>query len=568
MHPHTEDSAFHTAGDAPNTGCTAVHHGRRKLRTKLLVVAGLLIAVLLAGAALVPRAWQSTRLREAYLPQLEAIAVQKPANGRALALLGGRFMEAGDLPDAEAALQRAVDAGEKAASVWQALAGTKAALGDPSAMACLNTGAHLTGSASLTAAQARVAALGPGADRMTVAQAICPDGPQPLLDAYAAGSFLNGYSEWWGRRHPALSGFATREAWALEEPNDAEAQRLWGQALMDNRRLIDAAQVLGHAQAMAPNSAETRLAIADLRGDEGQPGQAAMEYLSCLRMRPNWLPALLGLGQVLLVAHLPATASKVYERAVKVAPKSADAWVGAGNAGVAFWGGLGDTLHDYDMATRLAPDRTDFFANYALALRKNGRWQDAMAVLRRRLAAVPQDSFAHYLLGQILSTDEPTPANLTSALAETERALALSPHAVPGQVQMADILQRQGKQRESRLWLLHVLAEEPDNSDALRALARCDQGLGMAQEAQVVAERAAAVDRAAQRASLLRFKEADSPWSVNIHQQLATADAQAGNTAEAQREEQIARYLLAHPATRGAGTQTLQTVVNSVVTGP
>ncbi|MDQ2731317.1 MAG: tetratricopeptide repeat protein, partial [Armatimonadota bacterium] len=95
-----------------------------------------------------------------------------------------------------------------------------------------------------------------------------------LLHNCTAGSFLNRLSEWWGHLHPARSGYATREQWALEEPQNAQAQWLWGEALTRNRDYRRAEKALRQALALAPRSPEAHLAMAAYFSGMGQEGDA------------------------------------------------------------------------------------------------------------------------------------------------------------------------------------------------------------------------------------------------------------------------------------------------------
>ena len=120
----------------------------------------------------------------------------------------------------------------------------------------------LPSSLALQGALAQARSTDPAAPPAALALAIAPQGPTPLLNQYAAGSFLNPLAQWWGRRHPDQSGFATRQAWAGSRPGDARAQRLWGEALLENRRLPEAGAALSLALSLDPSSPDTHLALA------------------------------------------------------------------------------------------------------------------------------------------------------------------------------------------------------------------------------------------------------------------------------------------------------------------
>ena len=538
-----------------------------KVAIVLLLTGGVCVAVL-------PRAWQETQRREAYLPQLEAMARRDPYDGRLFALLGGRQLEAGEVSEAAATLERALNAGEKTEPVWLNFAAAKAATGERRAPAYLRVAMRDLNTPGIAAAQARCAALRRDASPLAIAGAICPQGPEPLVRAYSPGSFLNGLVEWWGRQRPEQSGFATRQDWASEEPNDPQAQRLWAEALMQNRRLPEAAAALQNALALAPDSPESHMDAALLLAGQGQLPQAALQYVTCLKLRPRWLPALLGLGQTLLTVGLPATAANVYTEATQVAPDSADAWVGRGQA-VSASAGYVSSLQAFQTATRLAPSRTDYYDTYSQCLSTAGRWGDAESVLRRRLAVAPADTMSHYLLGRILLHYNATPAREAEAKAQTEVALRLAPQYEPLHQQMADILLREGKPQEAIGWLQHQFDEVPGDVgiaavaaarvNALLTLARADRQAGLTAQADRVVQQATLFSQAAQKISALKTREGIDPLNVGLRQRLAALYAQAGQSDQMRLEQQTAAVLKSSSTRSGQEPETLEAIVDRVL---
>ena len=83
------DLAADNEAATENAGVNVSPGGKRRPRRLALLVAGLaLLAGLWLGLTL-RDAWRGTRRREAYLPELEAMARRSPGDGRLLALLGG-----------------------------------------------------------------------------------------------------------------------------------------------------------------------------------------------------------------------------------------------------------------------------------------------------------------------------------------------------------------------------------------------------------------------------------------------------------------------------------------------
>ncbi|MDQ2731610.1 MAG: FG-GAP-like repeat-containing protein, partial [Armatimonadota bacterium] len=242
-------------------------------------------------------AYAATELREAYIPRLMALTKQHPTDGRLWSLLGGRLAQAGRYDEASDALERALAAGDNDPVVWLTLAGVEASRGrNIRTIAVLNVGIQ-KGIPGIQEAKDRIKNehMPSGADP---GLAMTPDGKFPVLAARAAGSFLNSPFEWWDRHNPQTSGFATRENWAGQEPDNPLAQRLWGEALMINGGFGKALPVLKHAVDLDPKSIEAHTALARLMERQSDPVGARREYAICLQLRPQWQPAVEGLARL------------------------------------------------------------------------------------------------------------------------------------------------------------------------------------------------------------------------------------------------------------------------------
>ena len=544
---------------------------RRAGRAHVIGFACLALLTALLGLR-VADAWQQTERREASLPQIEAMARRDPHDGPLLALLGGRRAEAHDPATADA-LRHAVVSGEGTEPVWQALAAATAAIGDrPRALADLRLGRKALGTTpTLDDALARAEALGPAPDPIALAQAIAPDGPAPLISAYTRGSSLNGLGVWWGHHFPERSGFATRQEWAHQAPEDAQAQRLWGLALMQNRRIPEAALVLARAVALAPNSPAARLALADALDQDGLREKAGLEYIACLKLRRDWLPALLGLGRNGLDDHMEH-AVPAYQRATQIAPESAEAWVGLGRAYFRDSSTYIKALEAFQTAARLAPDRTDFFADYATALRHNSRGAEAEALLRRRLRAAPDDAQCHYLLGSILMNDASTPNNNAStpngeaaAEAETHEALRLSPRQPLAEAQLGKLLLLRGQAREAVPLLEDAVASNRYDVGLLNVLTRAYRLTGRGQKADAIAAQSAGLFQDQQRTHILQIQEHHDMMNQGIHQQLAQLYGRIGQPDRAKQEQDMMSLVRADPAKVTRDRQFLRASIRQIL---
>ena len=546
-----------TKGENRSVGQNAPRSSKTRFRISRLLLLGICAGVLGAFAIgqAFHNAWQETARREAFLPELELEARRNPGDGRLMALLGARYAEAHDYTGTGSALSAAANAGEQNEAVWLTWAAGRAAEGDPQhAIAVLRLGlGNTTVAPFLQEALQRVENLGATPSPVSLAITICPKGTHWLAARYTAGSFLNGFFEWRGKRDPAHSGFATRERWAANSPDDPQAQRLWGEALIANRLYADADTVLHRALKLSPNSPATHLALAQALEGEGAPGKAGVEYIACLKSEPNNLTALMGLGKVALAKKLLLIGVDVYERAAKLAPQNAEVWIGLGNAHYNQRLNLGRAQEAFATATRLAPDRTDYFIVYSNTLRALSHNDEAETLLRRYVAKSPEDGKGHYLLGLLLLDHNASPEHEKEAEAQLRESLRLQPDVATAEARLGRLYLDRGRVQEAIPLLQTAIRHDTYDLEATLSLARAYRQAGRTQEAQAAQESAAALADYRQKVAFLEDQVHRQPDNLKTGQQLAAVYRQGGETDKAQRQEEMNYVLKTHPqqATRG-----------------
>ena len=525
-----------------------------------------LVLAALWGQIACRRAWHETRLREAYLPELERMAQRARYDSGLLALLGARLCEGQQFEAAGQVFEKAVGAGDRSLILWRTWAATAAAGGEPEkALAVLKLGAARIPeiAPALRDLLARCQALPPTlqADGPRLAETIYPNGIHLAAAYYTAGSFLNGLAEWRGRRDPAASGFATRERWAKQQPNDPQAQRLWGEALLTNRRPEEAEAILVRAAALAPASPGTHLALADTLARRGQSARAGLEYLACLRLKPNWVPALLGLGQVSLDKKLTRISLDAFAKAARADPRSAAAWIGLGETYYRQRLNMAASLFAYEKAVRLAPARTDFYGKYADALSATGRFAEAERLLHARLEDAPEDSRAHYQLALVLLGNNATPERQQQAEREMREALRLEPAGTGVSGRLGRLLAAGRRFAEAIPLLERALKADPYNLPQLAALARAYQQTGRIQEAKAAQESLQNLAAYLARVNALEDDLYVHPGDVRLHLQLADLYRRGGEREKARFHQQTARMLQRDPERAARGIDILQTTL-------
>jgi tetratricopeptide (TPR) repeat protein len=530
------------------------------------VVAGLAgFAVWFAGS------WREASLREASLPDLESQAQRSPYDGMLLAVLGARLAEAdstGDKATATDTLARALASGEADQEVvWVTLAATDAAVGDEArAVTILNKGQqHFNSNCpQINTALANLSALGPNPIPASGVQAILPGGFDSAVDEYTRRSFLNGAFTWWGRRYPDRSGFTTREQWAMAEPENAEALRLWGLALLENRRGPEAVKVLAQAVMLDPQSADANLAYAQSLESAGADSPASYAYLRALALQPHSVEALLGLGRTSQLAG-SKYARAAFLRSTQVAPNSADAWIGLGHSDIGADEYLVECLGAFQKAATLAPNRTDFYDDYAEALTRNSDAGQAEALLGKRLTTNPNDAEAHYLLAGAILQDESGKGDLDRAKAEAEAALRLAPKSAVCARQLGDILLRQGDTQGAIGTLKAALSDNPYQVQAMRLLARAYAQGGQPALARQTAARAEKLFAAQQQLDVL-VKQSDRRFlEPAYHRQLIALYMMTGQQSMAIKEEESLHMVLANPTEARRSLQDLQSSLDKAL---
>ncbi len=514
--------------------------------------ASLFVAAIVFAAMIVKQAWEHTVQREAYLSDLEVMAQHDKYNGSLLALLAGREAQSGQFAIAAANLKQAIAAGDSQADVWKTWAGASAAAGNQAeGVAILRLGLKSLRAqndrADVQGALDRAMSLGSDSSPPQLAHAISPEGLDPMVARRTQGSFLNRIALWWGTRHMAQSGYATREELAKQRPNDAEVQRWWGLALVRNHRMQLAEATLRRAVELAPNDSESHFALAGLLQEIGASSKAGLEYETCLRLRHDWLPALIGLGDVALNKSLIALSVSVFQKATTVAPTSADAWIGMGRAYYSTHIQLGQAVSAFEQAVRLAPTRTDFFSDYYRTLRMTYKYELAETVIRQRLRAAPEESQSHFLLALLLRDYQPTPARLAESEQELRTSLRLTPHAEATEVELAQQQMQHGRPEEAVTLLNDALSQNELNVKAIRMLERAYRQAGTPALADKFQKDASGQIQLAQQLGDLEDLEHRNPGDEKVHAQLATLYTRIGRHIEAAQEVQFAAYLRAHP---------------------
>ena len=492
------------------------------------------------------------------------MARQSPLDGRTLALLGARLAAVGDYREAARRFEQAIRAGNLDDAVWRGWAASRAAMGDSEgAKKALELGlqpAGPTDKAALTAAWNTLKALPGDVSPLKKAAAVSPDGPPHLIERYGSGGIFNKMSDYLASRRPEISGLPYREKFAADHPGDLTAQLLLADGLRRMRRLNEAEALAKKAVDGNPKSPEAHKTYGDILFEGGAITKAGVQYKAALDLRPRWLPALIGFGNVGVEKKFIQIALNCFQEATKQAPNNADAWIGLGGAYLNQDMRIDEAIKAFEKAKALTPERTDYFAHFSDALRARYRFDEAESLLRQRLADSPDDARVHYLLAIALLDDKQSQERTKEAEAHLRKSIAIQPNAPVARIRLARILLDKGTPDDAAdagLLLTESLEANPNEPEALRLLIRAYQGIGNPAKAKSTQVELLRVTQFVEKMRSLEENETSHPYDMAVHEALARTYDEAGRTDEAQRQREIAFMLKNYPAKAKRGLKAL-----------
>ena len=182
------------------------------------------------------------------------------------------------------------------------------------------------------------------------------------------------------KQHP------TAEALTLE----GESWRLAGD--------LSAAQVaLTKARVLDPRNADIPCQLGLICLQQGMFSQAEGDLSAALALRPDWVPALIGMGQLHEARKQWPEAIAAFRRAVAVAPDDASARLELGRALLATQKAA-EAARELEQAARLAPRSAEALIALGAALSATGKRTQARDALRKALLIDPSSREAREML--------------------------------------------------------------------------------------------------------------------------------------------------------------------------
>jgi tetratricopeptide (TPR) repeat protein len=201
---------------------------------------------------------------------------------------------------------------------------------------------------------------------------------------------------------------------------------------------------------------------------------------------PHDLSAFLNLITVCAESGSFEQAAKIASEATRLFPRSAEVFVVEGAANILL-GHLDEAYGDFSTAVHLDPARPDTRFFLALTDYKQGKFSDAVAVLKAANNQGLVDSDLHYLLAECLLKAN---ANDTiSAMSELDRAIELDGDSVSARTLRGRLLLEAGHPKEAVADLEIASHRDPESRSANYNLARAYRTLGKTDQARLLFQR-------------------------------------------------------------------------------
>jgi tetratricopeptide (TPR) repeat protein len=275
----------------------------------------------------------------------------------------------------------------------------------------------------------------------------------------------------WRSKEKRREAVAAYEQAVRLNPASLRGMRALAGALEDSGEYERAAEILKKAVQIAPADPETWYRYGILDSSSGRLNDAIEKIRKATALDPSLPEKSRRLAEFLAKAGKPDDAQIALRDALRIDPYDEDAWDLSGRI-LAGKGVTAEALYDFERAIRLRPGSATHLYDYALALARAGRFDEAQERAEASIRADGNLAEAHELIGGLLERKRQLP----EAVREYRRALELRPDASRVHLRLGNILLAQGNISDAAMHL----REAANGSDAAVAqqAARALQQLG------------------------------------------------------------------------------------------
>jgi predicted CXXCH cytochrome family protein len=203
-------------------------------------------------------------------------------------------------------------------------------------------------------------------------------------------------------------------------PGSLRGLRALAGALQESGERARAAEILKKAIEIAPSDAETWYRYGMLDSSSGRMTEAIDKIQKAISLDPSLPEKSRRLAEILAKAGKPDRAQAVLRDALRIDPYDEDAWDLAGRI-LSEKGEIAEAIFDFERAIRLRPGSAPHLYDYALALARADRFDQAQERAEAALRADANLAEAHELLGGLFERKRQLP----EAAREYRRALEL-----------------------------------------------------------------------------------------------------------------------------------------------
>jgi tetratricopeptide (TPR) repeat protein len=318
-------------------------------------------------------------------------------------------------------------------------------------------------------------------------------------------------------------------------PGDPWALSLLGVALDNQKKISEAEEFHRSAVAASPRAAEILNNYGTHQWMAGQFAKAEVSFASALAAAPGYFNVLFNLGVMASYTGHYERAREVLEAALRQQPQNVDVLYRLAYVEEASRRWESAVMH-LAAAAKLDPGRADVQKLMALATTELGALDDASAAWERYLEREPNDDVARRERGYLAARmgkiqegigvlegyvarhpEDPVghyelaqaqrPVNMTQAMEQLDKALALDPNYLPAHAARGGLYYQEGNPEAALADLELVAAKQPGDAANLDRLGQTYQALDRAADAVRVLRRASEL-APADSATILHFARA------------------------------------------------------------
>ncbi len=210
-------------------------------------------------------------------------------------------------------------------------------------------------------------------------------------------------------------------------------------------RLAESIHLFETARQKFPDSFDIRYALGKAYIFNNDPGDALSELEKAVTMRTNDAGVYTYLAMARRLTNNRDSAREAAKKATELDPKKAEAWYQYGILYTAQENNEGDGRPYLKKAVELDPASGTYNFAYGSSLTDGTQFVEAIPYLRRATQALPDNSYAHFLLAVALHRGGKGGSDLDEAVTELKRSLELTPNDYRGHFELGNILEEQSQ---------------------------------------------------------------------------------------------------------------------------